>query len=124
MKTTFIKNYIDEILVGENSPKDYELLKKLGYADDSGEVSLTMMFGDGIAYDTSMNGVVMHYPTLYDVSQSEEMQNLIRLHCGERCDDHIEQWDIALTFGRIGYYLDKIDEFANRLITELKEMYC
>ena len=35
-----------------------------------------------------------------------------------------EEWNNLSEDERDGYYLDKIDEFANRLITELKEMYC
>lgn len=101
----FIKNYVDTILVSDIGDGDYQQLIAAGYEpNEFGEIELDMLFGDGIAYDTSRNGIVMHYPTLAEVSKSEKMQNEIREYCGSRCDDHIEQWDVALKYGRIGRY--------------------
>ena len=104
-KTEFIKNYVDTILVSEYEQDDFRKLTDVGYKpNEDGEIEVTMLFGDGVAYDTSMNGIVMRYPTLAEVAQSDTMQRDIRKHCGDRVDDHFEQWDVALTFGKVGKY--------------------
>ena len=35
-----------------------------------------------------------------------------------------EEWENTPEEKRDGYYIDMIDEFANRLIAELKDIYC
>ena len=101
-KTEFIKNYVDTILVSEYEQDDFRKLTDAGYKpNEYGEIEVTMLFGDGVAYDTSMNGIVMRYPTLAEVAQSDTMQREISAYTN-RAD--IIPYDIALKYGKLGCY--------------------
>ena len=101
METRFVKNYKDVILVYDYEA-DYVLLLAHGYEpDEEGAIELEMVFGDGIAYDTQMNGIVMRYPTLHEVAQSAELQHKV---WQTTCRDEIIPYDVALAMGRVGRY--------------------
>lgn len=102
METRFVKAYIDELTFGNLSSEDRELLKKHGYTEDEqGEVAVSFKFGDGIAFVPNHCGLVLRYPTLAEVAQSEKMQREITAYTN-RTD--IIPYDIALKYGKLGSY--------------------
>ena len=108
MRTEFIKGYIDELNFSNVDEKEMELLRKHGYTpDENGEVEVSFKFGDGIAFVPNGCGLVLRYPTLIEVSKSEEMQREIYLCTGIR--NEINQKDIALRYGRLGEYKYVLD---------------
>ena len=103
METTFIKGYIDEILLSDIDAKDRELLLGHGYtADENGEVAMSMKFGDGIAWVPNECGLVLRYPKLKEVQRSKKMQREITDYTGRT--DCINQFDVALKYGRLEMY--------------------
>lgn len=102
METRFVKAFIDELTFSNLTSEDRELLKKHGYTEDEqGEVAVSFKFGDGIAYVPNGCGLVLHYPTLVEVAQSEKMQREIAAYT---CRPDIIPFDIALKYGRLGEY--------------------
>ena len=105
MKTVFVKDYFDEIILykSQESEENLALLHKAGYdPDEYGEITLYMKFGDGIAYIPNGGNIVLHYPTLAEVRASKKMQNEITEYNGRT--DMITQYDVALKYGKLGSY--------------------
>ena len=122
-KTEFVKNYIDTILVSEYEQDDFRKLTDAGYKpNEYGEIEVTMLFGDGVAYDTSMNGIVMRYPTLAEVAQSDTMQQEIAAYTNR---PDIIPYDIALKYGRLGEYKYVLDynEWVQQGDNESKDIF-
>ena len=121
--TDFVKNYKDEIIVYDYNKQDFAMLKRAGYEpDEDGGICVEMVFGDGIAYDTQMNGIVMRYPTLAEVEKSKVMQERI---WDTTCRDDIIPFDIALAYGRVGRYkyVLNYNEWIMQGENETKEVY-
>ena len=107
MKTRFVKDHIDGMTFSNLSNEDKELLKKCGYTEDKqGEVYAIFKFGDGIAFVPNHCGLVLRYPTLVEVAQSEKMQREIAAYT---CRPDITPYDIALKYGRLGKYKYAMD---------------
>ena len=124
METRFVKDYIDGITFSNLNNEDRELLKKCGYTEDKqGEVYAIFKFGDGIAYVPNHCGLVLRYPTLYEVSQSEKMQREIAAYT---CRPDITPYDIALKYGRLGKYkyVLNYNEWIAEGDNDLKEIWC
>lgn len=123
METRFVKNYKDVIVVYDYNKTDYKTLLKAGYeSNEEGGIEVEMLFGDGLAYDTQMNGIVMRYPTLAEVEKSEVLQHKIWL---ATCRDEIIPYDVALAFGKVGrfkYVLD-YNKWVAEGDNEYKEIY-
>lgn len=121
--TEFVKNYVDVIVVYDYNKTDYKTLLKAGYEpNEEGGIEVEMLFGDGLAYDTQMNGIVMRYPTLAEVAKSSELQRKIWL---TTCRDEIIPYDVALTFGKVGRYKYVLDynEWVKQGNNDCKEIY-
>ena len=97
------KGYVDEIIVDNFSKRNVKALECVaGYGfDDSGECRIRMQFFDGLAVATDESGLVMKYPKLTEVEQSEKMQRAIYEHTGRT---EFMQFDVALTFGELMRY--------------------
>lgn len=102
METRFVKAYIDEVSFSNLTSEDREMLKKYGYTEDEqGEVAVSFKFGDGIAFVPNHCGLVLRYPTLVEVAQSEKMQQEIAAYTNR---PDIIPYDIALKYGKLGEY--------------------
>ena len=101
--TMYQKGYVDEIIVDNFSKRNVKALEGVaGYGfDDSGECRIRMRFFDGLAVATDDSGLVMKYPKLCEVEQSEKMQRAIYEHTGRT---EFGQFDVALTFGELTRY--------------------
>ena len=105
MKTTveYQKNYEDEIIVDDHLKEQVQIIGlTAGYEfDDSGECPIEMHFYDGLAVATDDSGLVMRYPTIAKVRQSEKMQRAIYRYTDR---EDINQFDIALKYGKLEKY--------------------
>ena len=105
MKTTveYQKNYVDEIIVDNRLKEQVQIIGlTAGYEfDDSGECPIEMHFYDGLAVATDDSGLVMRYPTIAKVRQSEKMQRAIYRYTDR---EDINQFDIALKYGKLEKY--------------------
>ena len=105
MKTTveYQKNYVDEIIVDNRLKEQVQIIGlTAGYEfDDSGECPIEMHFYDGLAVATDDSGLVMRYPTIAQVQQSEKMQRAIYRYTDR---EDINQFDIALKYGKLEKY--------------------
>jgi hypothetical protein len=68
--------------------------------DQDGECQITMTFDDGKSIAVEDEHLIMVYPTIEEVNQSEKMQSEISAYTGR---DEINQFDIALKYGKLQY---------------------
>lgn len=123
METRFLKAYIDEVSFSNLTSEDRDLLKKYGYTEDEqGEVAVSFKFGDGIAFVPNGCGLVLRYPTLAEVAQSDTMQQEIAAYTNR---PDIIPFDIALKYGRLGEYKYVLDynEWVQQGDNESKDIF-
>lgn len=100
-KTMYSKGMVDNIIVSDTAENRKTLNGTAYQFNEDGECEIEMRFFDGLAVATDDSGLVMRYPKLGEVMQSDKMQQAIYQHTGLNCGS---QFDVALTFGRLERY--------------------
>lgn len=97
MSIEVLSPFEDTIIVYDQE----DVLQQAGIGlDQDGECQITMTFNDGKAVAVEDEHLTMVYPTVEEVKQSETMQNEITAYTGR---DDINQFDIALKYGKLKY---------------------
>ena len=97
MEIILLPPFEDTIIVYDEN----DALRQAGIGlDQDGECQLTMTFSDGKAVAVWDEHLIMVYPTIEEVTNSEKMQNEIASYTGR---DEIDQFDIALKYGKLQY---------------------
>lgn len=100
-KTMYSKGMVDNIIVSDTAENRKTLNGTAYQFNEDGECEIEMRFFDGLAVATDDSGLIMRYPKLSEVMQSEKMQQAIYRHTGLDCGS---QFDVALTFGKLEKY--------------------